>query len=138
MKIVILIHSMKFLFSEIALCLHKSTIKPCIEYCCHAWAGDPNCYLNLLDMLQKPVCRTFGSILAASLELLAHHQDIASFSLHCRYYLGRCSSELTSWFHFLILVGGPPSCWRRSGVFIVNFEHISHLVLVFLLLTLSR
>ena len=28
--------------------------------------------------------------------------------------------------------------WRRSGVFIVNFKHISYLVLVFLLLTLSR
>ena len=28
--------------------------------------------------------------------------------------------------------------WCRSVVFIVNFEHISHLVLVFLLLTLSR
>ena len=28
--------------------------------------------------------------------------------------------------------------WRRSGTFIVNFEHISHLVLVFLLLTLRR
>ena len=28
--------------------------------------------------------------------------------------------------------------WRRSGVLIVDFEHISHLVLVFLLLTLSR
>ena len=28
---------------------------------------------------------------------------------------------------------------RRSGVFIVNFEHVSHFVLVFLLLlTLSR
>ena len=27
--------------------------------------------------------------------------------------------------------------WRRSGVFIVNFEHISHLVLVFILLTLG-
>ena len=27
---------------------------------------------------------------------------------------------------------------RRPGVFIVNFEHTSHLVLVFLLLTLSR
>ena len=26
---------------------------------------------------------------------------------------------------------------RRSGVFIVNFEHISYLVLVFLLLTLN-
>ena len=28
--------------------------------------------------------------------------------------------------------------WHRSGIFNVNFEHISHLVLVFLLLTLSR
>ena len=28
--------------------------------------------------------------------------------------------------------------WRRSGVFIANFEHISHLVLLFLLLTLNR
>ena len=32
----------------------------------------------------------------------------------------------------------PERChWRRSGIFIVNFEHISHLVLVFLLLTLN-
>ena len=28
--------------------------------------------------------------------------------------------------------------WCRSGIFIVNFEHISHFVLVFLLLGLSR
>ena len=28
--------------------------------------------------------------------------------------------------------------WRRSGVFIVAFEHISHLFLVFLLLTLNK
>ena len=27
--------------------------------------------------------------------------------------------------------------WRRSDIFIVNFEHISHLLLVFLLLTLN-
>ena len=31
----------------------------------------------------------------------------------------------------------PSRHWRRSGIFIVNFEHISHLVLVFLLLTLN-
>ena len=30
------------------------------------------------------------------------------------------------------------SRWRRSGVFIVKFEHIPHLDLVLLLLTLSR
>ena len=28
--------------------------------------------------------------------------------------------------------------WRRSGVFIVNFQHISHLVLMILLSTLSK
>ena len=28
--------------------------------------------------------------------------------------------------------------WRRSGVFIVNFEHISQLIIVFLSLTLSE
>ena len=28
--------------------------------------------------------------------------------------------------------------WRRSGVFIVNFEHISYIVLVLLLLTLNK
>ena len=28
--------------------------------------------------------------------------------------------------------------WLCSGVFIVNFEHISHLLLVFLLLTLNK
>ena len=28
--------------------------------------------------------------------------------------------------------------WRRSGIFIVKFEHISHLFLVFQLLSLSK
>ena len=28
--------------------------------------------------------------------------------------------------------------WGRSGVFIVNFEHVLHIVVVFLLSTLSR
>ena len=28
--------------------------------------------------------------------------------------------------------------WHRSGVFIANFEHISHLFLEFLLLTLNK
>ena len=32
----------------------------------------------------------------------------------------------------------PESQWCRSGVFIVNFEKISHIVLVFPLLTLNK
>ena len=41
-KISTLIHSMKFLSPEIALYLYKSTIQPCMEYCCHAWADAPS------------------------------------------------------------------------------------------------
>ena len=71
-KIGALIRSMKFLSPEVALYLCKSTICPCMEYCCHVWAGAPSCYLELLDKLQKRICRTVGPSLAASLEPLAH------------------------------------------------------------------
>ena len=88
-KIGALIHSMKF-----ALYLYTSTICPCMEYCCHVWAGAPSCYLDLLDKLQKWICRIVGPSLAGSLEPLAHRQNVASLSLFYRYYFGRCSSEL--------------------------------------------
>ena len=93
-KIRALIHSMKFLSPEVALYLYKSTIQACMEYCCHVWAGAPSCYLELLDKLQKWICKTVGSSLAASLEPLAHRRNVASLSLFYRYYFGRCSSEL--------------------------------------------
>ena len=51
-KIGTLIHPMKFLSPEVALYLYKFTIRPCMEYCCHVWAGAPSCYLELLDKLQ--------------------------------------------------------------------------------------
>ena len=85
---------MKFLSFEVALYLYKSSICPCMEYCCHIWAGAPSCYLELLDKLQKWICRIVGPSLAASLEPLAHCQSVASLSLFCRYDFGRCSSEL--------------------------------------------
>ena len=65
-----------------------------MKYCCHAWAGAPIYYLELLDKLQKRICKTVGPSLAASLEPLAHRGKVASLSLFCRYYFGRCSSEL--------------------------------------------
>ena len=88
-KIGALICSMKFLSPEVALYLCKSTIRPCMEYCCHVYAGVPSCYLELLDKLQKRICRTVGPSLAASLEPLAHRQNVASLSLFYRYYFGR-------------------------------------------------
>ena len=71
-KIGALICSMKFLSPEVALYLYKSTIRLCMECCFHVWAGAPSYYLDLLDKLQKQICRTVGPSLAASLEPLAH------------------------------------------------------------------
>ena len=93
-KIGALIRSMKFLSLEVTLYLYKSTIRPCIEYCCHVWAGARSCYVELLDKVQKRIFRTIGSSLAASLEPLLHRRNVASLSLFYRYYFGRYSSEL--------------------------------------------
>ena len=38
-KIGSLIRSMQFLSPEVAFYLYKSTIRPCMEYCSHVWAG---------------------------------------------------------------------------------------------------
>ena len=99
-KIGALICSMKFLSPEVALYLYKSTIRPCMEYCCHVWGGAPSCYLELLaipssnksyktNKLHRRICKTVGLSLAASLEPLAHCRNVASLSLFYRYYFGR-------------------------------------------------
>ena len=93
-KIGALIRSMKFLSPEAALYLYKSTICPCMEYCCHVWAGAPSCYLELLDKLQRRIFSIGGPSLAASIEPLAHDRNVASVSLLYWNYFGRCSSEL--------------------------------------------
>ena len=105
-KIGSLIHYMKFFSPEVALYFYKSNIRPCMEYLCHVWAGAPSCYLELLDKLQKRICRTVGPSLAASLEPLAHRRNVASLSLFYRYCFDRCSSELAQLFRFLILEEG--------------------------------
>ena len=102
-KIGALIRSMKYLSTEVALYLYKSTIWPCMEYCCHVWAGAPSCYLELLDKLQKQIFRTVGPSLAASLETLAHRRNVASLSLFLEVDV---HLKWLNWFHFLILVGG--------------------------------
>ena len=78
-KIGALTRYMKFLSPEVVLYLYKSTTRPCMEYCCHVWAGAPSCYLELLEKLQKQICRTVGPSLAASFEPLAHRRNVASF-----------------------------------------------------------
>ena len=52
-----------------------------LEYCYHVYAGAPSCYLEMLDELQKQICRTAGPSLAATLEPRAHRQILADLGL---------------------------------------------------------
>ena len=89
------IRSVKFLSPEVALRLLCISVNlPYDKYCCHIWAGTPSCDLEVLDKLQKRICRTVGPSLAVFLEPLAHHRNIASLILFYRHYFCRCSSEL--------------------------------------------
>ena len=120
-KIGALIRSMKFISPEVALYLCKSTIRPCMECCCHIWAGVPSCYLELLDKLQKRICRTAGPSPAASLEPLAHRRNVASLTLFYRYYFGRCSSELAQLVPLLFSRGRSTRYSDRLHDFSVTF-----------------
>ena len=72
-------------------------------------------------------------------EFDAKHEHLNIFSLRTVYRnLFLISSQPAITFSKLTTTKTPEWYqWRHSGVFIVNFEHISHLALVFLLLTLS-
>ena len=63
---------MKSLSLEVAQYLYKSTIQPCMEYCCYVRADALCCYLELLDKLQKQICQTVSPSLAAFIEPLFH------------------------------------------------------------------
>ena len=99
------IHSMNFLSPDVALYLYKSTIQSCMEDYCNFWGGAPRGYLELLDKLWKWISRTLDPSLAASLEPLAHHWNVASLIFFYRYYFDRCHLNWLTWFHFFILEG---------------------------------
>ena len=52
-----LIRSMKFLSPEVALYLYKSTIRPCMEYCCHYKKMKWGCCLCLLSLRSTLNCK---------------------------------------------------------------------------------
>ena len=108
-KIGALICSMKFLSSEVAP--QKSNIWPCIKYCCHVWAGAPNCHLELLDKLQKEIFRTVGPSLAASLEPMAHLPNVACIVL---FYIW-AKPPVFVWCHFHNVPPKPNFQLRRAG-----------------------
>ena len=85
-----------YLTPECILYLYKACIRPCMEYCCHLWAGAPAHLLNLLDKIQNRVSNMIGPQLSLKLQPLSHRRDVASLSLFYKYFHGHCSEELAS------------------------------------------
>ena len=121
----VLIRFMKFLSPEVALYFYKSTIRPCMEYCCHIWVGVPSCYLELLDKLQKGKCRTVRLSFTASLELLVHRQNVASLNFFYRYCFGRCSLELAQLVPILFSRESSTRYFDRLHVFLPPFLYFT-------------
>ena len=84
--------------------LSKSTFWPYVEYCCRIWAH--NCYLNMLDKVQKQKCRTVDPSNVASLNPKTHCQNVARSSLLSRYLIN-VRLKWLNWFFFLFLLGRP-------------------------------
>ena len=81
---------MEFLSPRLSYIFVNRTTK----YCCHVWTDAPNCYLNMLDKLQKLVRMVVGPTLAASPVSLTHQLNVVSLSLFYRYYIRKSSFEL--------------------------------------------
>ena len=79
-----------------------------------------SCQIELLDNLQKWIYRTITSSLAASLDPFAYRWNIARLSLFCRYYFGRCSSELAALIPLVYSRGRSTRCFDRLHDFSVN------------------
>ena len=97
-----------------------------MEYCCHVWAAAPGCYLEMLDKLQKRICRTVGPSLPASLEPLAHRRSVASLSL----YIGTLVDihlNWLNWFHFLILEAGLLVILLDHMIFLSVFQDVARM-----------
>ena len=75
---------MKFISPKVTLYLYKSTIRPCMEYYCHVWAGAPSCY---------QINKRNGYVRLLVLQTLPLLKPQLT-SLFYRYYFGRVSSEL--------------------------------------------
>ena len=92
---------MKFLSSEVALYLYKSTIRPCMEYYCHVWTCASICYLELLNKLQK---WNEGLFVLHFLPLWNPCFQLKSFCIG--FTLIAVNLNWLNWFHFFILEEG--------------------------------
>ena len=121
---------MKFLSPEVALYFSKSAMRLCMKYCCRVWADAPNCYLELLDKLQKQICRTLVLHLLPLLNpwLIVEMQPAQVFSVSITLVDVHLSSFYR--FHFLFLEGGLLVILIDCMVFLSSFLDVTKMTML--------
>ena len=108
-----------------------------MEYCCHIWAVAPNFYLELLDKLQKLICRTAGPSLAASFEPWLIVKMWPAYVFFISVTLVDVLRNWLNWFDFLFLKGGQLVILINCMIFLSSFldvRRVSMLTVSFLTL----
>ena len=59
------------------------------------WTGASDCYLRMLDKVQRRLCYLVGEDLAVSFDSLGHRRAVGTACLFYRYVFGRCSSGIS-------------------------------------------
>ena len=92
-----------------------------------------SCLMHIIDFFKLESHKNNKSQANRCVETYTHPAGIYLHKVNNRSHRTRCEicSKLT-------IKKPERRYWCRSGIFMVNFEHISHLVLVFLLLTLNK
>ena len=80
---------MEILSSEVTLYLYKSTIRPCMECCCHVWDDASSYYIEMLDKLKNRYVGLLLLHLRPLLKPLIIHRDEVSLSLFYGYRFGK-------------------------------------------------
>ena len=77
------------------LALHKSLVRPHLEYCSHIWAGAAECHLELLNKIQRRATSPVSKAnLTSQLAFLDARRRVTSLFLFYRYFHGHCANSV--------------------------------------------
>ena len=105
----------RYISPECILHLYKSLIRPCMEYCCHIWAGASTKCLSLLDWIQKQIVNIIGPDLASNLQSLSHCRDVAWHETWNEMrFIWISYLQCTQWGVFFVSSGADENLWVSS------------------------
>nr|CAH7726246.1 unnamed protein product [Callosobruchus chinensis] len=97
MQKAVILGARKYFSPSNLLTLHKTQIRPSLEYCSNIWGAAAPTALSILDAVQRGAIRLISDpALTCHLQPLSQRRAVGDLSLFYRYSNGFCSFELTA------------------------------------------